>query len=202
MEHNVPGWLGTTACLLAISVTACQGPSPTAAERESFDIARVGETMFGRAPELPAPSPASLAGGHKASGTFAPAGPPLAPPVRVDAGGHCIIDLQQAYSISGTLSGALEVDFRILTYGPCPAGPPVPGTFDEVWIARGTFAGTFDGATTTATLSYTASIRSGGDVKGTITFAGGLSGTLRVRGNFADGALSYNGRVSNGSGAQ
>lgn len=201
MEHNVPVWLGTTACLLAISVAACQDPSPTVTESDSFDVARVGDAMLGRTPGLPTSSPASLAGGHKASGSFAPAGPPLAPPVRVDAGGHCIIDLQQAYTISGTLSGALEVDFRILTYGPCPAGPPVPGAFDEVWIARGTFTGAFDGAATTATLSYTASIRSGGDVKGTITFADGLSGTLRVRGNFADGALSYSGRVTISTGA-
>lgn len=201
MEHNAPGWLGTSACLLAISVPACQDPSPTAAEGDSLDVVRAGEAMLGRTPELPTSSPAGLAGGHKASGNFAPAGPPLAPPVRVDAGGHCIIDLQQPYTVSGTLSGALEVDFRILTYGPCPAGPPVPGTFDEVWIARGTFTGTFDGAKTTATLSYTASIRSGGDVKGTITFADGLSGTLRVRGNFADGALSDNGRVTISTGA-
>jgi hypothetical protein len=138
---------------------------------------------------------AGVAAGPKASGTFAPAGPPLAPPVRVDAGGHCVIDLRQGYTVSGSLSGPFDIDFRILTYGPCPASSPAPGVYDEVWIAHGSFTGTLVGDAASATFTYVADIRAGGDVRGTIVLADGLEGTLRVRGNFADGALTYRGQV-------
>lgn len=82
----------------------------------------------------------------EASGTFAPAGPPLEQPVRVDAGGSCVIDLRQSYDISGTLSGSLEIDYRIIVYSPCVTA--APGKYDEQWIAHGVFTGTIDGATT------------------------------------------------------
>ena len=70
MEHNSPGWLGAVACLLAISVTACHDPSPTAPESDSFDIGRAGEVMLGRIPELPAASPASLASVYSVTPTW------------------------------------------------------------------------------------------------------------------------------------
>jgi len=77
-------------------------------------------------------------GETEASGLFAPAGPPLEQPVRVDAGGSCVVDLRQAYVISGPLSGSLDIDYRILVHGPCEV-PPVIGKYDEEWIAHGTF---------------------------------------------------------------
>jgi hypothetical protein len=93
------------------------------------------------------------------------------------------------------MSGSLEIDFRILTYGPCAATSGAPGTFDEVWIARGTFTGTFHDDVVVATFSYVADVKAGGDVRGTIVLGDELSGTLEVRGNFADGLLSYRGRA-------
>lgn len=130
----------------------------------------------------------------EASGTFAPAGPPPEPPRRVDAGGGCIVDLRQAYVVSGTLSGSLEVDYRIIVYGPCEV-PPVIGKYDEAWIAHGTFTGTIDDAAASGSLFYTAQVRAGGDVEGRIVLGGGLTGELAVSGNFGDGKLSYRGWV-------
>lgn len=130
-----------------------------------------------------------------ASGVFAPAGPPLEQPIRVDAGGGCVIDLRQAYEISGTLSGSLEIDYRILVHGPCEL-PPVPGKFDEEWIAHGTFTGKVDGAASSCSLTYTAQVRAGGDVEGQIILGGDLVGDLKVTGNLGDGELSYYGRVN------
>jgi hypothetical protein len=110
--------------------------------------------------------------GPTESGTFAPVGPPLGPPTRVDAGGHCII-----------------------TYGPCPVGPPVPGAYAEDWIAHGTFAGTVHGAPASASLSYTGHAKAGGEVQGRIVLSDGLEGQLRVLGDFDDGELAYRGPV-------
>jgi len=130
-----------------------------------------------------------------ASGIFAPVGPPLEQPVRVDAGGSCVVDLRQAYDISGTLSGSLEIDFRILVYGPCEV-PPVIGKYDEEWVAYGTFTGAVDGSAASGNLIYTAQVRAGGDVKGRLVFGGGIDGELAVSGNFRDGKLSYDGRMN------
>lgn len=136
--------------------------------------------------------------GDHAQGTFAPAGPPMEPPRRVAAGGNCVIDLRQRYAASGSLSGSFEIDYRILTYGPCPAGPPAPGTYDETWVARGTFSGTFGGRPASADFTYTADVKRGGAVRGSIDLGGELSGKLTVTGNFAEGSLSYAGDVSRG----
>jgi len=145
-------------------------------------------------------SMAQDASGHtggktEASGIFAPAGPPLGEPARVDAGGNCVVDLREAYDISGALSGSLEIDYRILVYGPCEV-PPVPGKYNEEWIAYGTFKGTIDGSAASGSFTYTARVRAGGDVEGRMLFGGGLDGELGVSGNFAHGKLSYKGRVN------
>jgi len=128
--------------------------------------------------------------GIQVSGTMAPKGPPAKAPVRTDAGESCIVDLKQGYSISGTLYGRMEIDFRILVAGPC--GPPA-GTFDEQWIAHGTFTGTMNGTDASGNLTYTAQVKAGGDVEGQIIFGHGLDGELNIRGNFSDGILSYHG---------
>jgi hypothetical protein len=128
----------------------------------------------------------------EASGTFAPAGPPSGKPARVAAGGACVIDLAQTYEVSGTLSGKLVADYRILVHGPC--GAP-PGKFDEEWIARGTFSGTYNGAAASATFWYTARVQAGGTVVGRMTLGDGLTGQLDVRGSFEDGHLSYAGSI-------
>lgn len=130
----------------------------------------------------------------EADGTFAPAGPPLEPPVRVDAGGSCIVDLRQAYNISGTLSGSLEIDYRIIVHGPCEI-PPILGKYDEEWIAHGVFTGTIDGAAASGSLTYTAQVRARGEVEGRIVFGGEIDGELAVSGKFDDGKLSYRGQV-------
>lgn len=129
----------------------------------------------------------------EASGRFAPAGPPSRPPMKVPTGRGCTIDLTQPYTISGTLSGTLDIDYRILVHGPC--GRAEPGVFDEEWIARGTFTGRIRGEAASASFSYTARVRAGGDVKGTIVLGQGADGELRVRGNFGDGELSYEGTM-------
>lgn len=126
----------------------------------------------------------------EAIGIFEPAGPPPEQPVRLDVGGNCVIDLKQAYNISGTLTGSLEIDYRILVYGPCEV-PPVVGKYNEVWIAHGMFTGTFNGATASGNLSYTAQVQAGGKVGGRMLFGGSLNGEIAVSGNFGDGELSY-----------
>ncbi len=130
--------------------------------------------------------------GKEASGSFEPSGPPLALPVKVDVGRNCLVELRQSYSVSGTLSGTMMIDYRILVYGPC--GSP-PGTFDEDWIAHGAFTGTVDGSSASGKLSYVARVQAGGDVEGRISLGQGLEGELQVRGNFGDGSLSYTGWV-------
>jgi hypothetical protein len=139
-----------------------------------------------------------IRGETEASGTFAPAGPPAGQPVRVYAGGNCVVDLRQAYEISGTLSGSLDIDYRILVRGPCET-PPVVGKYDEEWIAHGTFSGTIDSSAASGSLTYTARVQAGGDVEGRIQLGGGLDGELTVSGNFEDGMLSYDGRVYHAS---
>jgi hypothetical protein len=136
--------------------------------------------------------PAALAGQVPASGGFAPDGPPDRPPVRVEAGGACVIDLVQRYTVDGALEGEFSIDYRILVAGPC--GQPA-GTFDEEWIAHGTFSGVALGRDATATLLYTARVSAGGFVSGTILLRGDVEGELEVRGRFADGRLSYSGEL-------
>jgi len=137
-------------------------------------------------PGLPADSASAIAG------ALAPAGPPLAPPVRIAAGRRCIVDLVQAYEVTGDLAGRFEIDFRILVDGPC--GKP-PGTFSEQWIAHGSFSGSLREAPVSARLSYFGTGRVGGEVEAQMVFDQGMEGELRVRGNFGDGKLSYRGGV-------
>jgi hypothetical protein len=100
------------------------------------------------------------------------------------------VDLKQAYTITGTLTGAMVIDYRILVAGPC--GSPA-GTFDEDWIAYGTFDGTIKGVSASGALTYTAHVKAGGQVDGQITLGQGIDGVLRVHGNFSDGKLTYEG---------
>jgi hypothetical protein len=129
----------------------------------------------------------------KASGTLAPSGAPVNPPVRVDAAGSCIVDLSQRYTFAGSLNGTSNIDYRILIHGPC--GSPI-GTYDEDWIAYGTFTGTIDGKNRHIAFSYTAEVTAGGNVDGKIVLGGPAKGELRISGNFGDGVLSYRGWVA------
>lgn len=128
-----------------------------------------------------------------AEGTLQPEGPPDQRPVRVDAGKSCVVDVKQTYVVNGTLAGSFDIDYRILVAGPC--GSPV-GTFDERWIARGNFTGTVNGAAASASFTYTATVKAGGEVSGQIVLGQGLNGDLRVQGNFAEGMLSYRGQLT------
>ena len=61
--------------------------------------------------------------GIEAEGEFFPSGPPQKKPERIEAGKNCIVDLTQSYTISGTLSGIIEFNYRILVKGPCGSTP-------------------------------------------------------------------------------
>jgi hypothetical protein len=140
-------------------------------------------------PEQPANTVGNKSVGEShISGFFSPAGPPSAPPKRIDAGPYCIVDLNQAYRVTGTLSGTFNVNYRIKVDGPC--GSP-SGTYDEDWIAHGTFSGKWSGEDTAAKFTYVAHVSAGGMVEGKMTFRQGVQGELMVRGDFADGKLSY-----------
>lgn len=144
----------------------------------------------GEPPEKPTPETPESTGGAEVTGTFTPEGPPVGQPVRMEAGASCIVDVKQAYTIDGTLSGSLEIDYRIIVDGPC--GSAI-GTYDERWIAKGIFDGTLSGDNGTGNFSYTANVRAGGDVQGKMVFGQGLEGELNVSGNFNDGSLAYRG---------
>ena len=128
----------------------------------------------------------------KVEDTFRSSGPPTEAPIRKDVGKGCIVDLKQPYKISGMLSGNIEIDYRILVHGPC--GKP-PGTYDEDWIAFGSFSGTVNGKPGSGRFTYTAKVKAGGDVEGDIVFGQGIDGDLKVKGNFNDGRLSYEGYI-------
>ena len=128
--------------------------------------------------------------GIKAAGEFFPSGPPQEKPDRIVAGKSCIVDLIQSYTISGTLSGKIVFNYRILVKGPC--GSP-PGTFDEEWIAYGKFDGKFNDNSASGNMSYTANVKEGGEVNGIIVLGQGLEGELHVYGSFGDRKLSYKG---------
>jgi hypothetical protein len=131
------------------------------------------------------------------SGTIYPVGPPVDTPVGVDAGPNCIVDLTQRYEARGDLAGRMEIDFRILVQGPC--GSPA-GTYDEEWIAYGTFDGSLNGEPASGSFVYTADIRSGGEVNGIMVFGGGLEGELSIGGEFSDGELDYSGALQRAGG--
>ena len=128
----------------------------------------------------------------EASGVFMPSDPPVEKPERIAAGKSCIINLVQPYNITGTLTGTMEFNYRILVKGPC--GSPA-GTFDEEWIAYGTFKGKCNGVDASGNISYTANVKAGGNVDGQIDFGQGLEGSLLVYGSFKDGKLSYKGTL-------
>ncbi len=127
----------------------------------------------------------------EATGQFSPVGPPKNPK-KIEAGKICIVDLIESYSISGTLSGKMEFNYRILVKG--PRGSP-PGTFDEEWIAYGKFDGKLNNNSASGIMSYTATVKAGGEVNGSIVFGQVLEGELHVHGNFKDGKLSYKGMI-------
>jgi hypothetical protein len=130
--------------------------------------------------------------GNEAEGFIAPSGPPSKAPLKKDVGTGCLVELTQPYKISGTLSGSLEIDYRILVYGSC--GKP-PGTYDEEWIAYGSFNGTIEGKSGSGKFSYTANVKAGGDINGKMIFGQGVDGKLNVKGNFNDGKISYDGWI-------
>ncbi|KAA3608858.1 MAG: hypothetical protein D8M58_19170 [Calditrichaeota bacterium] len=126
------------------------------------------------------------------SGFLTPMGKPLKKPIRIDAGESCIIELIQSYSISGDISGSVEMNYRIIVYGKC--GSPI-GTYNEEWIAYGNFIGAHEGKKVQSKLSYTAKVKAGGDVNGIISFGQGFRAKITINGNFSDGRLSYNGEA-------
>ncbi|MEZ4415953.1 MAG: hypothetical protein R3E10_09355 [Gemmatimonadota bacterium] len=112
--------------------------------------------------------------------------------MRVAAGPTCIVDLTQGYEVRGDLAGRMEIDFRILVQGPC--GSPA-GTYEETWIAHGTFEGSLGQETASGSFVYTAAVRSGGQVDGRMVFGDGLEGALSIEGRFSAGELEYAGTV-------
>lgn len=124
------------------------------------------------------------------SGVLKPTGLPTRRPLRTDAGESCIVDLTQSYNISGSLSGTVVFNYRILVKGPC--GSPL-GTYDEEWIAYGEFNGKVKDTTASGNMSYVATVKADGAVDGQIVLGQGIEGKLHVSGNFKDGELSYKG---------
>lgn len=125
------------------------------------------------------------------SGEIKPLGKPIELPKRIQAGKSCIIDIKQTYTVTGNLTGAMEIDYRIIVSGDC--GLP-PGTFDEEWIAFGTFTGMINGQSVKESFSYMAYVKAGGKVNGEIVFRQELNIELRITGNMNDGKLSYEGQ--------
>lgn len=161
-----------------------------------FIIVQSTESAIFLSPELVLqlpPSPIRGGANVKASGSIEPNGPPKIPPTRVEAGESCIVDLTQAYSVTGTLSGSFEINFRIIVHGPCSEPP---GTYDEEWIAYGTFIGTVNNTETEGKFTYTAEVRESGNIDGKIIFGQGITGELNIEGNFKDGKLSYKGIIN------
>lgn len=144
--------------------------------------------------EIHSPRPAeegeNVMSDDEASGTLQPSDSPLEQPVRIDAGESCIVDLTQSYTLSGSLSGTVVFNYRILVKGPC--GSPL-GTYDEEWIAFGEFDGKVNDTTVLGNMSYVATVKAGGAVDGQIVMGQGIEGELHVSGNFKDGKLSYKG---------
>lgn len=104
----------------------------------------------------------------------------------------CIVELRQTYDISGSLTGVLNIDFRIAVMGPCGA---LPGTYEEYWIAHGRYDLKIQGSSLKGHLSYIADVKAGGDVQGKIDLAGGGAGTIKVEGDFQEG-MKYHGTIS------
>lgn len=121
------------------------------------------------------------------TGIIIPAGPPVFPPVRIDAGDSCIVDIVLPYIFAGSLEGRAEISYRIDVKGPCAEA--APGRFDENWIARGTFTG----LPGDAGFVYVADVKAGGKLKGEVVFGQGLSGWLKVSGSLTDDHLDYRG---------
>ena len=127
------------------------------------------------------------------SGTIIPNGPPKSPPMRIEAGNDCIVDLIQNYTVNGPLSGTFDIDYRIIVHGPCTEPP---GTYDEEWIAHGYFTGKINNLTSEGKFTYTAKVRENGSVNGKIVFGPGITGELDISGNFNEGQLSYKGIIN------
>jgi len=123
------------------------------------------------------------------AGTFRPSGPPEKP-VRTKVGSGCVVDLKQNYTMDGSLTGQMKIDYRIFVDGDCTKPP---GTFNEHWISYGTYAVRNRETKFTGALSYIATVRAGGNIDGTLTLDGELSVELQVSGNFKDGYVSYSG---------
>lgn len=130
---------------------------------------------------------------REASGTIKPNGAPNEPPIRIEAGEACIVDLIQNYTVTGTLSGSFEINYRIIIHGPCTEPP---GTFDEEWIAYGTFSGMVNNKQADGKFTYIAEVRESGNIDGKIVFGQGITGELNIMGNFKDGKLSYQGTIN------
>jgi len=69
-----------------------------------------------------------------------------------DEDGAAIRSRSHSNDMSGTLSGSLEIDYRILVHGPCEV-PPAPGKHDGEWIAYGRFNVEADGLARSGTLT-------------------------------------------------
>ena len=137
--------------------------------------------------------------GATVEGKLSPVGAPVGAPIRVEAGPACVVDLTQRYVVVGGLEGRMEINYRILVHGPCGSAA---GSFDEEWIAHGTFDGTLEGDSASGTFVYTAEVRDRGQVSGTLAFGSGLDGELAIRGRFSDGSLTYSGVVKLDSGVR
>ncbi len=140
---------------------------------------------------LPA-TPQSIREHILASGSFQPGGTPISRQLK-ELGDLCVVDIEQRYVIDGTIIGTLLIDYRILIQGPC--GTP-PGTYEEQWIAYGSYEGEIAGDKVTGSLLYLAQVEAGGEIAGVVTLTGLVAGDLNVSGSFDEGKLSYVGKLA------
>ena len=122
------------------------------------------------------------------SGTMDREGYPKTPLDKENAGGGCIVDVTQEHSVSGSMSGTLEIDYRLLIAGSCESQAEMD---DQEWIAHGVFEGMVDDSSRAASFSYVGEVKDGGNLEGTIVFSGGLVVELRIMGSFCDAPLCY-----------
>ena len=112
------------------------------------------------------------------------------------AGKVCLVELEAAFSLTGTLEGLFLADFFIIHLGPCdqPA--------EEVFVAKGTFDGEVDGEAGSFDFSFVGDIDAQGNAEGDLVIHSGtgdlenlsgritLSGIAGVEGDY-DGSIHF-----------
>jgi hypothetical protein len=113
-------------------------------------------------------------------------------------GQNCILELDIAHVVTGTIEGSCETHNRITVHGPCPAGP---GLYRENWLNHAVCTGAVAGREGAFEFHWVAQVdpNSDPDTTGRIVLSGtgdlaNLHGVLHLRGS-AGTAGTYEGFV-------